>query len=111
MQFLEGKAEAELKRIALARAPHEAVGILYNDGTVIELINHAEVPEMNFVIRKEEVWQLTVDYEKSWEGMTLWHTHPGGGIGPSRTDMQNKTAFPYHLVVTIMDNEVVPTWY
>lgn len=102
----------ELKRIALDESPKEAVGLIDGVGNIYQLTNNHPEPESNFAINKAdlislvELNQLVVLTE-----LTLWHSHPGGGIGPSRFDLQNKTPFKYHLVVSLIDDDIKLTWY
>ena len=45
-----------------------------------------------------------------WPEVIFWHTHPGGGIGPSRVDLQNRG--PGHYLVVAMTSEgPVPVLY
>lgn len=46
-----------------------------------------------------------------WPEVIFWHTHPGGGIGPSRVDMQNKPPSGYNLVIALTEDGPVPTFY
>jgi proteasome lid subunit RPN8/RPN11 len=43
--------------------------------------------------------------------LTLWHSHPNGGVGPSRIDMQQRLPHFEHLVVTLDSGRVLFTWY
>jgi len=45
------------------------------------------------------------------QDVTLWHSHPSGGVGPSRIDMQQKIPMANHLVLALVEGEVIPTWY
>lgn len=110
--IIEGALHDELKRIALLRAPLEAVGLIYPWGEVVELPNGSDSPENSFRLTKQEMVDALgwVD-EEDMQYCALWHSHPSGGVGPSRIDLQNKTPFTYHLVVSIVDGDIVPTWY
>ena len=46
-----------------------------------------------------------------FEDMAIWHTHPGGGIGPSRLDLRGKLQGTRNLVVAITNEGPVPSWY
>lgn len=109
MQILEGKLHEALKEIVLKRAPQEAVGLLDDDGRIIELTNHSSEPESNFEIRRDEL--ISALEGKLAAGLTLWHSHPGGGVGPSRTDMQQRLPFIDHLVISVVDGDLVYTYY
>jgi len=98
-----------MRETVLRKAPREAVGLLTNDGRIIELSNLASDPGINFEISRAELLEKLTGEEL--EELTLWHSHPSGGVGPSRTDMQQKIPFVHHLVVTIVDNDLVYTYY
>lgn len=109
---LDGRIGDELRRICLLAAPNEAAGVIM--GTrVVELENHAEDPTTAFQIHKDDLVKKLGMKPPGLgvEEIIIWHSHPGGGIGPSRIDLQNKTGFKYHLVLTLLDGEMVPTWY
>ena len=110
MILVSNQTEAELHRIAKLRVPHEAVGLILPGERVVEVPNHSETPETNFVAtRADMVTHLTSDMDL--EEVALWHSHPGGGVGPSRTDMRSKTPFRHHLVVSIVNEDLVLSWY
>lgn len=76
------------------------------------LPNHASDPESNFSILKADIMSAIRMHEiEDLASLTLWHSHPNGGVGPSRTDMQQKLPFFEHLVVTLTDTDAVFTWY
>lgn len=110
MRQIEGRLEAELLRIVQLRAPSEAVGLILSDSRVIELPNHAEKPDHHFEAHKEDVLDV-LQNENDLSEITFWHSHPTGGVGPSRTDLQNRTVFPHHLVVSLVDNGLIASWY
>lgn len=113
MHPLSELEEAQLHSKAIDLSPKEAVGLLTEDGRLIMLPNHSEHPESNFVIRKEDILSAIRMHklEGDLAGLTLWHSHPNGGVGPSRIDMQQRLPFLHHLVVTLIDADVVFTWY
>lgn len=110
MQFLEGRVEKELLRLTRLRAPLEAVGLIRSDGKVIELTNHSSTPEDHFEVKRKEVIEA-LSGEMDTMSVTFWHSHPAGGVGPSRTDMKQKSPFAHHLVVSLVDQEIVSSWY
>lgn len=110
MIHLEGPVLGQLRRLAIEAAPREAVGLILSDGTVVSLPNHSENPTCSFEVRKSDLaTQLGV--ERHLEEVVLWHSHPSGGVGPSRTDMAQKTPLKYHLVISLVDGDIVPSWY
>lgn len=109
MTLLAGPVVKQLKDAALAASPNEAVGVIVEDQVII-LTNVSESPHNSFALdRKELIGVLpgSVDLSK----VVLWHSHPSGGVGPSRADMSHKTPFNYHLVVTVSNGDIVLTWY
>lgn len=111
VRVLEDKVLAELGRLARFAAPSEAVGLLTLDDRVISLPNHSESPETSFELARSDLINALRMHELEPDGLVLWHSHPGGGVGPSRTDMQNRLPFMAHLVVTIGSEEITTTWY
>lgn len=113
LHLMEGKLKTELLKIAIERSPHEAVGLILEDGRVLELPNHSGSPEDSFTVHKEDIVMLLFELMEHIDlnKVTLWHSHPSGGVGPSRIDIRNKTLFTSHLVVSIIDGDLVPTWY
>lgn len=102
--------ERELLRLALLRAPQEAVGLIRSNGKVVELVNYAPTPESHFEVKRSDVIEA-LDGEMDTLSVTFWHSHPAGGVGPSRTDMRQKTPFASHLVVSLVDGEATHSWY
>jgi len=110
LRIIEGKLEAELLRITRLRAPNEAVGLILSDGSVVELPNHSDTPESNFEAHRNDL-QGIIEHEENWLDIIFWHSHPHGGVGPSRVDMQHKTPLRYHLVVSLIGGIILPSWY
>lgn len=113
MRILEGKLLHCLEQMIFARMPEEACGLILDDGSVIELENLSDSPENSFRISREEIVSVLFELDRpvSLPDVTLWHSHPNGGVGPSRVDMQQKTLFPQHLVLAVSGETLVPTWY
>lgn len=109
MLIIEGRLEADLLRLTLERAPKEAVGLII-DGFVVELPNTHPTPESAFQVDRRDIISTLRAYPAA-SAVTFWHSHPAGGVGPSRIDIQHKTPFPTHLVVTLSEGEIIPTWY
>lgn len=105
---IQGPINRQLLQITKSRLPLEAGGLIVGD-RVIEITNHA-VKEDSFEFHREEIIEALKGVEDI-ESVAIWHSHPKGGIGPSRIDMQQKTSFTYHLVVALVNDELIPTWY
>lgn len=103
---------AELQAIAERHAPHEAVGLLIDERIVIPLRNHSSHPENTFELLKVDIVNAlrASDLPETYD-LAIWHSHPSGGVGPSRTDLRNRVNGVRHLVVSLVDGELVPTWY
>jgi len=110
MQVLEGILLNQLAEITKLRSPFEAVGLILSNGDVLELTNLADEPSSQFKVSRDEIL-LLIQQEPDASVTIFWHSHPNGGIGPSRIDMRQKTPFTYHLVITLVDGEIIPTWY
>lgn len=112
MLIVEGAQRAALLNAVIRAEPREAVGLLTNDRRVIPLPNRAYEPENTFSVTKEDILSAIRGHEiEDLTNLTLWHSHPGGGVGPSKVDMQQKVPFLDHLVVTIVEDDIVLTWY
>lgn len=110
MQQIEGRLKRQLLEITRASSPHEACGLLMPTGEIKVLANRSLTPTNAFEVTKTDILQALAS-EESLENITFWHSHPSGGVGPSRVDLQQKMPFPYHLVLSLVDNDLVPTWY
>jgi len=117
---IEDSKELELiEAIGHRRAPLEACGILiptpHKGSKVIELPNRANKPNSFMVwgndIREALGEWLTLASDEEFGKVTLWHTHPAGGVGPSRIDMRSRAKGLHHLVVTLTKDGPVPVFY
>lgn len=109
---LSKKTQQVLESVARDSYPHEAVGLIDGAGNVWELTNTHKHPESGFEISRDDI--RAVVEQTGFNGLseaTIWHSHPSGGVGPSRVDLQNKSPFKYHLVVTLTDGGIILTWY
>src|SRR5688572_5528396 len=90
-----------LLEIARKEAPNEACGVILPEVPlrVIQLKNRSESPQDSFQIDAEElaneitkffgrVLHCPEDFEP--RDFMVWHTHPGGLIGPSKGDMEQR---------------------
>lgn len=109
MYLIEGTLEQQLKEMILRAAPGEAVGLIIDDNTAIELPNLDGV-EGHFRVSRESI-RDALSTVSNIENVAFWHSHPGGGVGPSTFDMRAKTPFIFHCVIAIVDGELIPTWY
>lgn len=110
MRQIEGRLKHELRTIVEDKAPREAVGLILKSGQVLELTNYAPVPEKGFEVSKAQILKKLQDLPDLLD-VIFWHSHPAGGVGPSATDLKHKTPFSFHLVVTLVEDDIVATWY
>lgn len=118
--LLHDQALAEIEEIGTKRLPTEACGILlpepWRGHWVYEVPNRSLTPQSSFAFLASDVrmtlqgW-FTERPDTHGADLTIWHTHPGGGIGPSRKDMQMKVPGARFLVVAMTPEGAVPTWY
>lgn len=110
MRVIEGRLESDLLRLTKLRAPQEAVGLILSDGSIVELTNHSSTPESAFEVHRSQIIDA-LGGELNPSAVIFWHSHPSGGVGPSRTDMRNRTLFSGHLVVSLVDGDLIASWY
>lgn len=117
MFTVEGKLKDNLLELLNDALPREVGGVIIDGQHIMVLTNHAE-GNSSFEFRVWELREAINDYgmgsapgPEIADRVTLWHTHPGGGVGPSREDMRNKTPLKYHLVLALVEGDIVPTWY
>lgn len=114
---IEGVIKTALHNYIMDVYPRERGGLIIDNRHVVPLPNHASsdsafefhLTELRAALKRYEIDHLPG--EEIAERVVLWHSHPGGGVGPSREDMQNKTPLKYHLVIALVDGDLVPTWY
>ena len=102
----------EIDRIGKLRAPTEACGLLlsvpHHGRTVIELPNRSLTAEDHYEFKGSDAYIELKDYD---DELVVWHTHPGGLIGPSRDDMRTRHEDYWYLVVTLTPEGPVPTFF
>ena len=88
----------------------------FRDQWVWEMPNRSKTPRTATKLLLEDVriqfsdWLEDADaYDVN--GMVIWHTHPGGHVGPSSEDMKLAVPGLMFLVVALKDNEAFPTYY
>ena len=92
------------------------VPTLLHGSHIVILPNRSPFPHSQFHIRGEDLrlalegWLEANDTEL-WTEVVFWHTHPGGGIGPSTTDLQNKPKGARSLVIALTKDGPVLTFY
>lgn len=115
VKILNDQMMTTLEAFIYEELPYEAVGLILPNNTILKLQN--ESTELSgFQIRsqaiKDHLSHHNMEVTKEvLEGTTLWHSHPSGGVGPSRIDMRNKIPHMSHLVITVTGGDMVYSWY
>lgn len=110
MIWLTNKIERALSEASHAGAPSEVVGLILSNESVVTLPNIDPSPGENFQVRKSDIISY-LEKDPNPELIVLWHSHPNGGVGPSKIDMRNKTPFKHHLVVSLTSDDIICSWY
>ena len=107
----------DIAKIGHQRMPAEACGILlrvpHKGERIFEVPNRAIEANDEFVMSGKDILLVLEDYEGDVLDLAIWHTHPGGQLGPSKADMEQRLKpFP-HLVITLYDRpqEAKATWF
>jgi proteasome lid subunit RPN8/RPN11 len=113
---------AELDAIARDSLPQEACGLLltpWSGPQVIALPNRSDSPTDRYETSADDLpedliaaWVDEIDWTPDEQlPLTIWHTHPAGSIGPSSVDLEQRNSEAAHLVLSILPDRLVPTWY
>lgn len=107
---------ATILQTGMERIPNEAGGIIVPTDDmppslwVIELKNISPHPHDSFLTdlgEAEERVRLRLEHSITPADVWLWHTHPGGHVGPSRMDLENRIPQVNYLVVALPDGPAV----
>ncbi len=99
-----------------AEEPNEACGVVTPDSRVILLPNKSPSPTNSFVIALEDLVNAMNDYLArcgvepailTREHFIIWHTHPGGVVGPGPGDLRERQPGFQYLVVSLPNGEAV----
>lgn len=111
----------EMVRIAGERIPNEACGVIipthYRGQRVFEMPNRAKKPRESFEMNSEDISIALEGWiEKNrelavWGKLVIWHSHPNGLVGPSKTDLDNRIQHCGNLVVSLTDEGPKVTWF
>lgn len=109
-----------IMHIGRTRSPAEACGLLLIDDSsldqrVIELANRSKSPTDHYEFSSADV-SIALDNNGVNQDLVgevaIWHTHPGGSIGPSTDDMLTKIeGVPYLVVALLDDGTTIRTWF
>jgi proteasome lid subunit RPN8/RPN11 len=104
----------QVLQIGLAAEPEEACGVLTPDSWVVRLPNVSPRPSNSFWIDSEDLVNAIREYAVRdnvspnlliREMFTIWHTHPGGVVGPSKGDIRAKLEGFQYLVIALPNGE------
>jgi proteasome lid subunit RPN8/RPN11 len=99
-----------------AEEPNEACGVITPDSMVTLLPNSSPSPKNSFVIATKDLVNAINEYAErskvdvsalTREHFILWHTHPGGVVGPSAGDLRERLGGFQYLVVSLPWGEAV----
>lgn len=100
----------------LEEAPLEACGLLIGHetlaGTLIALKLRNISPSPRDSWRIDTAWVMhhlfpRMTRAEFYDQVMVWHTHPGGTLGPSRMDLETMKTGVHYCVVTVPTGEVV----
>ena len=117
-------ALGEILEAGFAAYPFETGGILFPRVTSVDgkltwiavLNNIADFPGKMMEFDRRDFIEAGLQFvqsEDDWSTLTVWHTHPAGGVGPSRRDMKNRIPQMGNLVIAlnITTRTIIPTWF
>lgn len=107
---------AQILLVGEREAPNEACGIVTPDLAVVQLPNSATSPTDSYAIASEDlgdaVWRYHVKSGADMNALSpahfmVFHTHPGGVVGPGPGDMHNKVGAFQYIVISLPNGEAV----
>lgn len=118
--YLPDDALSEIAVLGRRAKPKETCGVLlpspWKGRWVVEIENTSSTPHDSFEFTTKELREALAEWFDEAKGqnpfdLVLWHTHPSGGVGPSRVDVQAKIKGVTHLVVALTNDGPVPSFY
>ena len=115
-QVLEESIVREIARVGRARVPNEACGILlptpHKGKRVWEMPNRSKYPHDSFEMHGADMAISIAEWDGDYEDIVIWHTHPGGNVGPSQYDIVNRVEKLANLVVSVPEKgKPLATWF
>lgn len=112
----------KINAVGRLRSPVEACGIILprpkqgenSTSQIVELPNRSLEPSAYKIEVADIRLQLGPDLSDRTliEHLAIWHTHPAGNVGPSRSDMQKRREGLAYLVVALQDDgTAIPAWF
>jgi proteasome lid subunit RPN8/RPN11 len=116
---LQDEALHRIIALGRARSPAEACGLLLIDDSspdqrVIELPNRSDTPHTSYMFTGDDIMIALENSRIAADDVEIgiWHTHPGGRVGPSTEDQMKKLDGVPFLVVTLLDdNTTITDWF
>lgn len=110
---------AQLVAESLRAWPHEACGLLVGDGCPERPVVRAVRPSRNLADLARAATEFSLDpvalmraerwaVERGWRVLCVWHSHPSGGVRPSRRDREGDPGYGWHVIVPIP--AIGPPW-
>ena len=90
-------------------APREVCGIVRlrpRGYQVLQLRNDAADPTVSYRLLPSTLGDVLPNEQAFYCETTIWHTHPGGHIGPSSGDLDNLVPGAHYFVMTLPSGEV-----
>ena len=120
--LLNEVALEEITALAQQSLPNETGGVVFPelvDGSwVAEVPNHSSEPATGMWMEPDDLRTVVMKWAAltswpDWSRLILWHSHPGGNIGPSRQDIKNRVPNVGNLVVSLdpVTREGIPTFF
>ena len=115
--LLDKPSLAEIGRLGLLRAPEEACGVLLpsplRGSRVHEMPNRSSRASDSFMFCASDVREVLAEWlaEHPDGEATIWHTHPGGNVGPSAFDLGHRVEEAGNLVVALTPEGPKAAWY
>lgn len=117
--LLDDTVERQMAYISRMRSPSEACGLLVDQPPPGKKSRCIELP--NRAIEHHEATQIHGSDIRlaleGWEGQVaaIWHSHPGGNVGPSRGDMESRRdstpGLGYLVIALTGKHDHIVTWY
>lgn len=106
----------QVLQLGRAEEPNEACGVVTPDSRVVLLPNNSSSPTNSFVIATKDLVNAMNNYLArsevhptvlTREHFIIWHTHPGGVVGPGPGDIRERIPGFQYLVVSLPHGEAV----
>jgi len=106
----------KIMELGMVAHPNEACGVILPDNTLVEISNIAKHPTWSYILDPAGFTNALNGYlqkpdsrgdELYMDSIIIWHTHPGGVVGPSDGDKAEMIGDLRYLVVTLPSGEAI----